>query len=54
MERIRTRDGSFTFFNEEYEESYHCKFVGALEESRINYYGTSADAKSCTSNISQG
>ncbi len=37
MERIRTRDGSFTFFNEEYEESYHCKFVGALEESRIKY-----------------
>ncbi len=37
MKRIRTRDGSFTFFNEEYKESYHCKFVGALEESRIKY-----------------
>ena len=37
MKKIQTRDGSFTFLNEEYGETYHCSTVGALEESRIKY-----------------
>jgi len=37
MKKIETRDGSFTFLNEEYGETYHCSTVGALEESRIKY-----------------
>jgi predicted methyltransferase len=37
MKKIETRDGSFTFLNEEYEEAYHSTTVGALEEARIKY-----------------
>lgn len=37
MKKIKTRDGSYTFLNEEYGETYHCSTVGALEESRIKY-----------------
>ena len=37
MKKIETRDGSFTFLNEEYNEAYHSTTVGALEEARIKY-----------------
>lgn len=37
VRKIQTRDGSFTFKNETYGESYHCTTVGALEEARIKY-----------------
>lgn len=37
MKKIKTRDGSFTLFNEDFGETYHCKTVGALEESYIKY-----------------
>ncbi|MCM2325486.1 MAG: MnmC family methyltransferase [Candidatus Woesearchaeota archaeon] len=32
MEKIRTKDGSYTFKNEEYDETYH-SFTGAIEET---------------------
>lgn len=37
MQKIKTRDGSYTFINEEYDESYHCKTIGALEEAYYKY-----------------
>jgi len=37
MKKIETRDGSFTFHNEKYDEAYHSITVGALEEARVKY-----------------
>lgn len=37
MKEIITRDGSITFWNEKYNEAYHSKTVGALEEAMIKY-----------------
>ncbi len=37
MKKIKTRDGSYTFLNEKYGETYHCSTVGAIEESYIKY-----------------
>jgi predicted methyltransferase len=37
MEKIQTRDGSFTYRNEKFNESYHSITVGALEEARVKY-----------------
>jgi predicted methyltransferase len=37
MEKIETRDGSFTYYSEKYDEWYHCKFIGAIEEARVKY-----------------
>jgi predicted methyltransferase len=37
MKKIQTRDGSFTYHNEEYNEAYHSITVGAMEEARVKY-----------------
>ncbi|MCK4588925.1 MAG: hypothetical protein KAT77_00655 [Nanoarchaeota archaeon] len=37
MRSIKTRDDSITFFNEKYQEAYHSKTVGAIEEAEIKY-----------------
>lgn len=37
MKKVKTRDGSFTFLNEEYGDAYHSTTVGALEEARVKY-----------------
>ena len=36
MDKIITKDGSETFFSEQFNETYHCK-QGALEEAKIKY-----------------
>jgi uncharacterized protein len=37
MKEIETRDGSITFLNEKFGETYHSITVGALEEARVKY-----------------
>ncbi|MFO7710503.1 MAG: MnmC family methyltransferase [Candidatus Woesearchaeota archaeon] len=37
MEKIRTRDDSVTFYNENYGEAYHSTSVGAIEEAVKKY-----------------
>ena len=44
MEKIKTRDDSITFYNEEVEEAYHSTTVGAIEEA-LKKYVEPADLK---------
>lgn len=37
MKKIETKDGSITFLNEEYGDTYHSTTVGALDEARVKY-----------------
>ncbi len=37
MEEIKTRDGSVTFHNADYDEAYHSRTVGAIEEAMEKY-----------------
>ena len=39
MKKVETRDGSVTFFNEEFQEHYHSHTIGAIEEGVVKFAG---------------